>query len=184
MYKQTLIKIGIGVLVIAVIICVIVFSNNEDGTEKPTEGDGVIIGVGDNNNDNNGDKVTADNDNEDNTSNNEETTTEPPREVIESTDSVAGNWVAFGGSGTVMEFIPDRNNEAVIYIPEKNIYYAGTYETDDKTYIKIDYYNVYDDSITGVMELSIIEMRVDTFGEINLTVKDMDGTEYIMRPAN
>lgn len=182
MSKQTLIKIGIGVLVIAVIICVIVFSNNKDGTEKPTEGDGVIIGVGDNNNDNNGDKVTADNDNEDNTSNNEETTTEPPREVIESTDSVAGNWASLRGD--VIELIPARGNEAEVYLPNKDIFYKGTYETDEKTYIKINYVDTSDSQHTGVIEFTIVSLGKDSDGKIQLLLKDEDNIEYIFWPAS
>lgn len=110
-------------------------------------------------------------------------TIDAPREVKEELGNIAGNWAAYDG-GTVMEFIPARGNEAVIYILDKNIYVAGTYETDNTTYIRVKYYNVYDERIRGTMSFTIDEMRVDMFGELFLQITAEDGTVYAMRPAN
>lgn len=100
--------------------------------------------------------------------------------------AITGNWSTLDGN-VVMEFIPARGNEATVVIISEDFYVRGIYETDDETYIKIRYYHVYNEEIRGTMTLTVVSMiEVDIFGEteIYLTVKDEDGIEYIMTPAN
>lgn len=133
------------------------------------------------------------NNNSKNDNNEEETTTEllpidvefptidAPREVIESTDSVAGNWASL--MGDVIELIPARGNEAEVYLPNKNIFYKGIYETDDKTYIKINFWDTSDSQHRGVIYFYVQDLYVDSDGRVTLILTDEDGIEYRFWPA-
>ena len=176
-------KLGIALAIVACIIVTILLITKNDADNNTNEPTGVIVEVGDNNNDNNGDKINVDNSNKDDDKEDEVETTEAPKEVIEELGKIAGNWAAYDG-GTVMEFIPARGNEAALYFPHKDLQLRCTYETDDKTYIKIDYYNLRDTEVTGTMTLKIINMEIDMFGELMLTVEEEDGTVYYLSPAS
>lgn len=78
-----------------------------------------------------------------------------------------------------MEFVPARGNEAEVYLPNKNIFYKGTYESDDKTYIKIWYTDTSDSQHTGIITFSVISLEIDSDGKVCLMLSDEDGTEYI-----
>ena len=108
-------------------------------------------------------------------------TIDAPREVIESTDSVAGNWASL--MGDVIELIPARGNEAEVYLPNKNIFYKGIYETDDKTYIKINFWDTSDSQHRGVIYFYVQDLYVDSDGRVTLILTDEDGIEYRFWPA-
>ena len=174
--------IGASLGLVASVILII--CNIRDSYEDTsTEEGGIIIGVGDNDNDNSGEKVTAE-DRETTEADKEEVTTEAPREVDEQLGKIAGNWAVKDG-GSVFEFIPARGNEAILYFYQTDTYLKGKYETDDKTYIKVNYADVYDNNITGVIEFEILGMEINSFGGISLLLKDKEtNVEYYMTPSN
>ena len=109
-------------------------------------------------------------------------TTDGPREVIESVDSVAGNWATL--TGDAFEFIPARGNEAGVYIPGRDIYYKGVYESDNKTYIKVYYMDTSDSQHRGVMYFNIIKIYENSSGKIVLIIEDEDKNMYTLYQAS
>ena len=85
--------------------------------------------------------------------------------------------------GDVIELIPARGNEAEVYLPNKNIFYKGIYETDDKTYIKINFWDTSDSQHRGVIYFYVQDLYVDSDGRITLILTDEDGIEYRFWPA-
>ena len=164
--KKLIAIIGSAVAgVLAIVLCLVAVLGNKDSNKKePETSENKVISAGDNNNINDGDMIGHDT----------ETATKdkPQKEEDKSKDalhtsakSVFGYW--YSNDGDYVNLLPNKDGNKVTMALSNGNQYQGTFETDDKTYIKINCEYAYENGeiITSNKQLNYKVELVDLSGD-------------------
>lgn len=154
-------------------------AGNVTESSEVTDNAPIIVGVGDAENDNNGEVVGA---NETDEGDSEYTgpiihdygannSSDESSDKTVSSSSIQGYWADEDGNSAVFYM----DNSMVISLDNGNTYYAGKYETDNKSYINIQVYDGVEDGKSLIEEDDETDEVDETEEEIEIDVSKIPG---------